>query len=73
MVTFDDAKDVAAKEFDPLFVMLFGLVVRNRNGNDLDFLVVMEDESLETDSKLQRSLGEFCRRFNTDPFVLPVS
>ncbi|MEI6702815.1 MAG: HEPN domain-containing protein [Deltaproteobacteria bacterium] len=79
MVTFSDAKEVAAeivKGFDPLLVTLFGSVARERIGNDLDLLVVMEDakyHGMETDSLLQRSLGKFYRRFDIDPFILPVS
>ena len=79
MVTFNDAKEVAAeivKGFDPLLVTLFGSVAREHIGNDLDLLVVMEDDSyhgMETDSLLQRSLGKFYRHFDIDPFILPVS
>jgi HEPN domain-containing protein len=79
MVTFNDAKEVAGeivKGFDPLLITLFGSVARERSGNDLDLLVVMEDamyHGIETDSLLQRSLGKFYRRFDIDPFVLPVS
>ena len=79
MVTFSDAKEVTAeivKGFDPLLVTLFGSVARERIGNDLDLLVVMEDakyHGLETDSLLQRSLGKFYRKFDIDPFILPVS
>jgi HEPN domain-containing protein/predicted nucleotidyltransferase len=79
MVTLNDAKEVAAeivKGFGPLLVTLFGSVARGRSGNDLDLLVVMEDakyHGLETDSRLQRSLGKFYHRFDIDPFVLPVS
>jgi len=79
VVTFSDAKEVAAeivKGFDPLLVTLFGSVARERIGNDLDLLVVMEDakyHGMETDSLLQRSLGKFYRRFDIDPFILPVS
>lgn len=79
MVTLNDAKEVAAeivKGFDPLMVTLFGSVARERSGNDLDLLVVMEDakyHGIETDSLLQRSLGKFYRRFDIDPFVMPVS
>ena len=79
MVTLNDAQEVAAeivKGFDPLLVTLFGSVARERSGNDLDLLVVMEDakyHGLETDSRLQRSLGKFYHRFDIDPFVLPVS
>jgi HEPN domain-containing protein len=79
MATFNDAKEVAAeivKGFDPLLVTLFGSVARERIGNDLDLLVVMEDDQyhgIETDSLLQRSLGKFYRRFDIDPFILPVS
>jgi len=79
VVTFSDAKEVAAeivKGFDPLLVTLFGSVARERIGNDLDLLVVMEDakyHGMETDSQLQRSLGKFYRRFDIDPFILPVS
>jgi len=79
VVTFSDAKEVTAeivKGFDPLLVTLFGSVARERIGNDLDLLVVMEDakyHGLETDSLLQRSLGKFYRKFDIDPFILPVS
>ncbi len=79
MVTYNEAKEVAAeivKGFDPLMVTLFGSVARERVGNDLDLLVVMEDDKyhgIETDAQLQRSLGKFYRRFDIDPFVLPVS
>ena len=79
MVTFNDAKEVAGeivKEFDPLLITLFGSVARERSGNDLDLLVVLEDASyhgIETDSLLQRSLGKFYRKFDIDPFVMPIS
>jgi predicted nucleotidyltransferase len=79
MATFSDAKEVAAeivKGFDPLLVTLFGSVAREHIGNDLDLLVVMEDDKyhgMETDSLVQRSLGKFYRRFDIDPFILPVS
>jgi len=79
MATFNDAKEVTAeivKGFDPLMVTLFGSVARERVGNDLDMLVVMEDDKyhgMETDSLLQCSLKRFYHRFDIDPFILPVS
>jgi predicted nucleotidyltransferase len=79
MPTFNNAKEVAAeivKGFDPLLITLFGSVARERIGNDLDLLVVLEDDKyhgMETDSLLQRSLVKFYHRFDIDPFILPVS
>lgn len=79
MATFNDAKEISAeivKEFNPLLITLFGSVARESVGNDLDILVVVEDKNYQgerTDSLLQLSLAKFYRRFDIDPFVLPVS
>lgn len=79
MVTFNDAKEVAqhlVSQVRPELVMLFGSVARENVGNDLDLLVVINDQNYhgrETDMLLQRSLGRFHRRFDIEPFVMPVS
>jgi HEPN domain-containing protein/predicted nucleotidyltransferase len=79
MVTFYDAKEVAAdivQGFHPLLVTLFGSVARDNVGNDLDLLIVVDDTDylgIETDTQLQRSLGKYYRKFDIEPFVIPVS
>ncbi|MEI6207372.1 MAG: HEPN domain-containing protein [Desulfuromonadales bacterium] len=79
MVTFFDAKEVAADivhKFHPLLVTLFGSVSRDNVGNDLDLLVVVDDadyHGMETDARLQRSLGKYYRKFDIEPFIMPVT
>jgi predicted nucleotidyltransferase len=79
MVTFNDAKEVAkhlVSQVHPELVMLFGSVARENVGNDLDLLVVVDDRNYhgrETDRVLQRSLDPFHKKFDIEPFVMPVS
>lgn len=79
MVTLKDAKEVAthiASQVRPELVLLFGSVAREGFGNDLDLLVVVADSDYhgkETDLLLQRSLSLFHKRFDIEPFLIPVS
>ena len=51
-------------------------MARERRGNDLDLLVVFDDaqyHSTKTESLLQVSLAKFHRKFDIEPFTLPIS
>ena len=79
MVTIDDAKIVAAdiaSSIKPQLIMVFGSVARESAGNDLDLLIVVDDQNYEkftTEATLQGTLEQHYRRFDIEPFVLPVS
>lgn len=78
MVTFHDAKEVSAtiaRTCNPLAISLFGSVARDESGADLDLLIVVDDDKREgaVDVELYQCLKPFYRRFDIDPFVIPVS
>lgn len=79
MVTIEDAKIVAAdiaSSIQPQLITVFGSVARKHSGNDLDLLIVVADKNYErlgTDATLQGALEKHYRRFDIEPFVLPVS
>lgn len=79
MVTIDDAKVVAADiaiAIKPQLITVFGSVARENTGNDLDLLIVVADQRYKgfvTDATLQGALEKYYRRFDIEPFVMPVS
>ena len=79
MVTIDDAKMVAAdiaNSIKPQLITVFGSVARESSGNDLDLLIVVADQNyagFSTDVTLQGALEKHYRRFDIEPFVMPVS
>jgi len=79
MVTYEEAREVAAhlvKTVDPLCVVLFGSVAKQGQGEDLDLLVVVEDQTADgqdLEKLVQQSLKPFADRYAMDPFILSRS
>ena len=79
MVTYEEARQVAAhlvRTVDPLCVVLFGSVAKQGQGEDLDLLVVLEDQTAngqDVEKFVRQSLKPYADRYAMDPFILSRS
>lgn len=78
MVTFDDAKKIACEivnQIQPLSIVVFGSVVREGYGNDLDLFIVIEDSLPKkvAINTLHKQLKPFYKYFAIDEFIVQQS
>lgn len=79
MVTIEDAKNVSSaivKAVRPVSVFVFGSVAKEGVGEDLDLLVIVDDKTGITNDinlTLHKCLKNYYKRFDIDPFVIPLS
>ena len=79
MVTIEDAKEVSnviVEAVRPVSVFVFGSVAKEGVGEDLDLLVIVDDKSVITSDinlTLHKCLKNYYRRFDIDPFIIPLS
>lgn len=79
MVTLDDAREVSkaiVRAIQPISVSVFGSVAQKGIGKDLDLLVIVDDKpsiSGEIDLLLYRNLKDYYKKFDIEPFIIPIS
>ncbi|MDI7258318.1 MAG: HEPN domain-containing protein [Thermodesulfobacteriota bacterium] len=79
MVTIEDAKEVSnviIEAVRPVSVFVFGSVAKEGVGQDLDLLVIVDDKTGITSDinlTLHKCLKNYYRRFDIDPFIIPLS
>jgi HEPN domain-containing protein len=73
--TLSDAREITptiVTVMDPQAVLVFGGVGRSGEGNDLDLLIVVDENSASEDV-LATALQPFQRRISIDPFVITAN
>lgn len=79
MATLQDAREVTkviVETLQPVLVLLFGSVAKDGKGDDLDFLIIVDDTQngvQDCHLLIQKRLKAFYKRFAIDPFIIPES